>query len=115
MWTVAAVLAPPAAWTAQSEQREIHRAIEEAKTREERREAMKRFAEASDELGSRTGTASWRALSPTSSLGAVARDLFGNEVPSNFRGGIQWIYVLAVPAIFFGLLWRRIRAVEVVT
>jgi len=115
LWTVAAVLAPPEKWTAQSEQREAHRAIDQAKTREERREAIRKFSLASDELGSRTETASWRALSPTSSLGAVARDLFGNEVPPNFRFGVQWVFVLGIPAAFFGLLWRRIRAVEIVT
>ena len=115
LWTVAAVLAPPMAWTAHSEQREVQRAIEAAKSPEEYRAAMKRFAEAYDELGSGTATAGWRAVSPTSSLAAAARDLFGNEVPPNFRGGVHWALVLGVPALFFGLLWRRIRAVEVVT
>ena len=115
LWTVAGVRAPPYEWTAEGEQRKVHESIEQAKTKEEYREAMRRFADAHDDLGSGADGAAWRALSPTSSLAACARNLFGSPVPSNFRGGVQWWFALGVPAIFFGLLWRKVRAVEVVT
>ena len=115
LWTVAAVRAPPLAWTTQREQHQLQRTMEEAKSREEVRDAMRKFADAHDDLGSGSDGAAWRALSPTSSLAACARDLFGDPVPSNFRGGIQWWFALGVPALFLALLWRKVRAVEVVT
>ncbi len=115
MWTVAAVLAPPMVWSSRREQKDFQKAVREAKTREEVKAAWKDHADAYEDIGSGTPTAGWRALSPTSSLAAVARNLFGNPVPANFRGGVHWILVLGVPAAFYGLLWRRVRAVEVVT
>jgi hypothetical protein len=109
------VLAPPKAWTAHSEERALRGQMEAAKTREERKAAYAKLDAALDDLGSSADTAGWKALSPIASLTAAARDLFGNELPSNFSGGRHWFMVLGVPALLFLLLWRRVRAVEVVT
>ncbi len=109
------VLAPPNTWTARSEQRQLHQQLEDAKTREERKAAWEKFDAALDDLGSASDTAGWKFLSPVASLTAAARDVFGNPVPSNFSGGRHWILVLGAPLLLFGALWRRVRAVEVVT
>lgn len=109
------VLAPPNTWTAHSEARQLEREMREAQTKEERHAAMSRFADTMDDLGSGSDTAGWKFLSPIASLAAAGRDLFGNKVPGNFSGGRHWFFVLGVPLLLFGLLWRRVRAVEVVT
>ncbi len=112
---VAAVLAPAKQWTSHSEERDLRRELQQAKTREETKAAMQKYSDAYDDLGSSTATAGWRVVAPLSSLAATARDLFGNPVPQNFSGGRHWFVVLGLPVVFFGVLWRRIRAVEVVT
>ena len=109
------VLAPSSTWTSQSEQRAFHRQVQEARTPEQRRAVNERYDEAFDELGSNADTGGWKVLSPMASLSAAARDLFGNDLPTNFSHGRHWGLVLGVPLLFFGLLWRRVRAVEVVT
>jgi ABC-type transport system involved in multi-copper enzyme maturation permease subunit len=109
------VLAPANSWTAQSEEQAFHRQVEEADTPEERRALNERYADAFDDLGSRSDTGGWKVLSPLASLAASARDLFGNPLPTNFSHGRHWGFVLGIPLLFFGLLWRRVRAVEVVT
>jgi ABC-type transport system involved in multi-copper enzyme maturation permease subunit len=115
LFLTSAVLAPAKAWTSHGEGRELHRALDEADTPEERRAAMKRFSDATDDLGSASDTADWKAVSPFSSLSAAARDLFGSPLPPNFSGGRHWILLLGSTALFYGLLYRRVRAVEVVT
>ncbi len=109
------VLAPPNSWTARSEARQLEREMDAAKTKEERRAAWQKFSDTLDDLGSGSDTAGWKALSPLASLTAADRDLFGNPVPANFSGGRHWFLVLGVPLFLFFLLWRRVRAVEVVT
>jgi hypothetical protein len=109
------ILAPPVAWTSHSEEQALHRTLEKATTREERQAAMKRYEDAFDDLGSRSDTAGWKVLSPMASLAACTRDLFGNPLPSNFSGGRHWFLVLGLPTLFYGILVRRIRAVEVVS
>jgi ABC-type transport system involved in multi-copper enzyme maturation permease subunit len=109
------VLAPPNTWTSHSEGRQLERQMEAAKTREERKAAWEKFSDTLDDLGSGSDTAGWKVLSPIASLSAAARDLFGNKVPANFSGGRHWFLVLGVPLLLFVLLWRRVRAVEVVT
>lgn len=109
------VLAPATAWESHEEQRQFHRQIDEAKTPEQRRALMEKYADAFDDLGSRSETGGWKLLSPLASLAASARDLFGNDLPTNFSHGRHWGLVLGIPLLFFGLLWRRVRAVEVVT
>ncbi len=109
------VLAPPNTWTAHSEARQLEREIEAAKTREERKAAWQKFSDTLDDLGSGSDTAGWKVLSPIASLTAAARDLFGNKVPANFSGGRHWFLVLGVPLLLLGVLWQKVRAVEVVT
>jgi hypothetical protein len=115
LFVTSAILAPPFEWTAHEEQRQVRRAIEDAETREERKAAMERFADAHDELGSASPRAGWRFLSPTASLSAAARDCFGNAVPGNFSHGRHWFLLLGVPLLGFAVLARRVRAVEVVS
>jgi hypothetical protein len=110
-----AVLATPLAWTSDAEQRRLHEMLEKAKTAEERRAAFAANADAFDDLGSASETAGWKVLSPLASLSAAARDLFGNDLPGNFSHGRHWFLVLGLPALFYGLFLRRVRAVEVVT
>jgi ABC-type transport system involved in multi-copper enzyme maturation permease subunit len=111
----AAVLAPAVMWTSHSEERQLHRQLQEAKTKEERKAAMERFSDAYEDLGSSSDTAGWKMLSPMASLTAAARDFFGNDLPRNFSGGRHWALVLGIPFLFYLVLWRRVRAVEVVT
>jgi len=111
---VAAVLAPSREWTSHREQREARDRILDAKTPEERKAAYQRLSDAVDPLGSPSARAEWRALSPSASLAAAGRDLFGRPVPSNFPGIRHWILVLGAAAGLFGVLWRRVRAVEIV-
>jgi hypothetical protein len=86
-----------------------------AKTPEEAQRRLDKVADQFDPLGSPSPHAGWRFLSPNASLHAVGRDLLGIRVPSNFSGGRHWILLLGIGALGFAVLWRRVRAVEIVT
>jgi hypothetical protein len=111
---VAAVLAPKRGWTSDREKHQAIQAYRDAKTLEDRKEAQQRLSDALDPLGSGSSMAEWRALSPGSTLAAAGRDLFGNKLPSNFPWKRHWILAIGVPLALLGLLWRRVRAVEIV-
>ena len=111
---VAMVVAPPRKFQSDREKDQAARAYMAASTPEERKAAQMRFADALDPIGSMSRHAEWRALSPGGALTAAGRNLFGNPVPSNFPGFRHWIFAIGVPFILLGLLWRRVRAVEVV-
>lgn len=108
------VLAPSRWWTSDREKEAARRQFQDAKSPEERRAALLRLSDAFDPLGSNTERAELRALSPEADLAAVGRDLFGRPLPSNFPGARHWVLVLGASAISFGVLWRRVRAVEIV-
>jgi ABC-type transport system involved in multi-copper enzyme maturation permease subunit len=112
---VAAALAPVRGWTSDREKNAAAAALEKAKTREERKAALRRMSDALDPLGSGSDLAEWRALSPGSLLTACGRDLFGNPLPSNFPAGRHWALACGVPLLLLGVLGRRVRAVEVVS
>ena len=112
--TVAAVLAPPRGWTSDAEQHHATQAVREAKTPEDRKAAYGRLSDSLDPIGSGSKLAEWRALSPGATLAAAGRDLFGNPVPSNFPAGRHWVFAVAFPLALLAVLWKRVRAVEVV-
>lgn len=109
------VLAPAKAWTSHGEESRLHQAMDRANTQAERRAAMERFSDAYEDIGSASDTADWKVLSPFASLTAAARDIYGNPLPSNFSGGRHWFLLLGCTTMFYGLLYRRVRAVEVVS
>jgi ABC-type transport system involved in multi-copper enzyme maturation permease subunit len=111
---VSTVLAPPRSWSSHQEQQAASQAYREAKTLEERKAARQRLSDSLDPIGSGSPLAEWRALSPGATLAAAGRDLFGNPLPSNFPWKRHWIFAIGVPVILLGLLWRRVRAVEIV-
>ncbi len=115
LWFTAAVVAPPRAWTEGHEERQVHEAFESAKTDAEMAAARERLAISLDPLGSSSRMAQWRALSPMATLAACGRDLFGSPVPRNFPWKRHWVLALGVPLALLGVLWKRVRAVEVVT
>jgi len=112
---IALVVAPPTSMRGGREQRQMREALETAKTDAEIKAARDRFSASLDPLGSPSDMAEWRALSPASTLGACGRDLFGRPVPSNFPWKRHWILALGVPLALLGVLWRKVRAVEIVT
>lgn len=114
-WVVAGILAPPKEWTSRREQRRAREAVEKAVTPEEKAAAYRRFSDAVDPLGSGSDLAAWRALDPTATLAAAGRDLFGNPLPSNFPGIRHWVLAILVPGGLLLVLWRRVRAVEIVS
>jgi len=112
---VSGAIAPPLDWTAESEERRARKQIREAASDEDRDAALQRLADASDRLGSGSERPEWRALSPTATLAAVGRDLFGQPIPSNFPGRRHWFLVFGASAALLFVVWRRVRAVEVVS
>lgn len=115
LWFTAAVLAPPVGWNSGREQRQVRKALAEARTDGEKKAAMARLSDSMDPIGSGSEMAQWRALSPMSTLAACGRDLFGSKVPANFPWKRHWILALGVPLALLGVLWRRVRAVEIVS
>ncbi|MHC4923647.1 MAG: hypothetical protein ACYTG4_06155 [Planctomycetota bacterium] len=115
LWTVSAVVAPPTKWTSNRERRRAEKALRQAKSDVDRQAQMERFRDANDSLSSGSEYAEWRALSPTASLEAVGRVFFDVRVPNNFAGGPHWILVLGITGSLLGVVWIRVKAVEVVT
>ncbi|MCK6481354.1 MAG: ABC transporter permease subunit [Planctomycetaceae bacterium] len=116
LWFTALVVAPPTGWTGSGmEERRIKQALAEARTEEETKAALKRLSDSLDPIGSASERAEWRALAPDSTLAACGRDLFGTPVPSNFPWKRHWVLALGVPLALLGVLWRRVRAVEIVS
>ena len=112
---VAATLAPSKGFDNDMSQQEASKAVREARTPEERKDALRRLSDSLDPIGSGSRLAEWRALSPGSLLSACGRDLFDNPLPSNFPPVRHWLLAIGVPLCLLGLLARRVRAVEVVS
>jgi ABC-type transport system involved in multi-copper enzyme maturation permease subunit len=114
LWAVASIVAPPFSMTSGREQHAAERMANAATTEEQRALARRMIADSYDTLGSPSERAEWLALSPVACLSAVGRDLFGIEVPANFPWKRHWVLVFGASAALYGVLWRRVRAVEVV-
>ncbi len=111
----ALILAYPSDYANNRERDQFEHRIADAGSDREAAEYRRQRDEMYDALGSPSKNAGLRFLSPTASLQAAGRDLFGLPLPGNFSGGRHWAFLLGLSAAFLAVLWRKVRAVEVVT
>jgi hypothetical protein len=109
----AGAVAPPADWSDEAERASSR--LDDTDDPAEVARRMDQIRDRFDALSSPSRHAGWRFLSPNASLHAVGRDLMGLRVPSNFAGGRHWWFLLGIGGAGLLFVWRRVRAVEVVS
>ena len=109
---VVAVRVDQATWR---ELHQLEQRLENAESPDERKAIRTQMNEKYDALGSISTSAGLRCISPWACIAAAERDLFGNPLPSNFSGGRHWLVLAGISGALGTFLWRRVRAVEIVT